>query len=61
MAAVDLAGSRVDIAGLQRLDSSQTERGLTMGAILAIVGFLVFVFVAMYIDHRHAHHPRKSH
>lgn len=32
-----------------------------MGAILAIVGFLVFVLVLMYIDHRNAQHPRKVH
>jgi len=31
-----------------------------MEAVLAIVGFLVFVLVVMYIDRRNAHHARKS-
>lgn len=32
-----------------------------MEAVIAIVGFLVFVLVLMYIDYRHAHHTPKGH
>ncbi len=56
-----VANAGADFVDLQRLDSSETEGRVEMEAILAIVGFLVFVLIVMYIDHRRARHPRKTH